>query len=106
MMHAPVNPIDNGKGCALQLVIKPARDETANDRFAMSFALQCPECRGAAGPVPREGFVQPLNDVTALAKHAQPRLRIGGQTQTAGPAGSVKPSRSSVRIRPIRISRN
>ena len=41
-MHAPIDAVDDGECRAPQFVIKPAGDETADDRFAMAFALERP----------------------------------------------------------------
>ena len=42
VMHASVNPVDNGERRAPQFVVKPAGDETADHGFAVGFALERP----------------------------------------------------------------
>ena len=91
MMNAPINPVDDGKCRAPQLVIKAASDETTNNRFAVGFTLERPGGWRAGCSVFCEGLMQPLDDIAALAKRAQALLGVRGQNPARRTGGLGEP---------------
>ena len=106
VMDAPIDSVDDGERRSPQLIVEAAGNETADDRFAMGFAFERPGRWRARCAVFCEGLMQPLDDIAALPSARKRCSASAARTQRAGPAGSASPSRSSVRIRPIRISRS
>lgn len=77
VMGPPVHAVDDGVGCALQLIVEAAIDQAADDRDIQALVSEHIAGRGPLDASLGQAAVDALDDVAAFAELAQGRLGGG-----------------------------